>query len=752
MKIDLRPSQEEILKYRSGWMGISAVPGSGKTFTLSALAASIISQGLLQDDQEVLVVTLVNSAVDNFSRRVGQFLEGVHLLPGMGYRVRTLHGLAHDIIRQRPALAGLAGDFTIVDEHETEDILNHSIGTWMRAHSDEIQDLLEDNSTGGYDQNMVHKKHLPRALYETANAFIRTAKDRQINPEDIDLRLQAYHGRLSLVEMCSQIYADYQRALLYRNSLDFDDLIRHALNMLQQDDQLVQRLRSQWPYILEDEAQDSSRLQEEILRLLAGENGNWVRVGDPNQAIYETFTTANPKYLREFVKDTRVQARDLPASGRSSLGIIRLANYLIDWVMRDHPYTPAREALGLPHIQPVEPDDPAPNPADHLTKIHISPKVYSSEEELNAVATSVAKWIERFPDLTVAVLSQQNKHMEQLAEILKRRNIPYVELLRSTSSSRETAARLTAVIRALANPRNAVLAAEAYKAWAQARTRNEALTEIQSTAFELIRKVGKPEELFFPLNVDSIEKWEQEDLDAGVIRQVMEFRTWMQRWLAAVLLPVDQLVLTVAQDLFQEAPDLALVHKIASYLVQTGHLHPDWRLPDFVSELATFAGYQRKIIGFGSEDDGFDPKNFRGKVMLATLHKAKGLEWDKVYLTSVNNYDFPSGASGEEYYSEWWFLKGQINLMAETQAELDHLLNPQTKSPPIRGEATIVERSRLIQERLRLLFVGITRARFELVVTCNSGRKQKAKPPLGLVALRQYLDRIEGEIEGSENA
>ena len=70
-----------------------------------------------------------------------------------------------------------------------------------------------------------------------------------------------------------------------------DDLIRLALEALQLDGEYLKRLQARWPYILEDEAQDSSRLQEEILRLLAGESGNWVRVGDPNQAIYETFTT-----------------------------------------------------------------------------------------------------------------------------------------------------------------------------------------------------------------------------------------------------------------------------------------------------------------------------------------------------------------------------------------------------------------------------------------------------------------------------
>ena len=77
------------------------------------------------------------------------------------------------------------------------------------------------------------------------------------------------------------------------------------------------RLRERWPYILEDEAQDSSQLQEDLLRKLAGEGGNWVRVGDPNQAIYETFTNANPRFLANFLDTPEVESRELPTSGRS---------------------------------------------------------------------------------------------------------------------------------------------------------------------------------------------------------------------------------------------------------------------------------------------------------------------------------------------------------------------------------------------------------------------------------------------------
>ena len=127
--------------------------------------------------------------------------------------------------------------------------------------------------------------------------------------------------------------------------MDFDDLIRLAIQALEADADYLQRLRQQWPYILEDEAQDSSRLQEEILAQLAGPGGNWVRVGDPNQAIYESFTTASPKYLREFLAREEVVARFLPNSGRSTVSIIELANHLVDWTMQEHPVEAAREAL-----------------------------------------------------------------------------------------------------------------------------------------------------------------------------------------------------------------------------------------------------------------------------------------------------------------------------------------------------------------------------------------------------------------------
>jgi ATP-dependent DNA helicase UvrD/PcrA len=135
-----RPAQSEILAYTGGKMGISAVPGSGKTHTLSALAAKLIRSDILSVDQEVLIVTLVNSAVDNFAARIKEFLA----LPlPLGFRIRTLHGLAHDIVSEKPAAVGLEDRFIILDERETELIRKEAAAAWLQANPASLDGYLQ---------------------------------------------------------------------------------------------------------------------------------------------------------------------------------------------------------------------------------------------------------------------------------------------------------------------------------------------------------------------------------------------------------------------------------------------------------------------------------------------------------------------------------------------------------------------------------------------------------------------------------
>ena len=158
------------------------------------------------------------------------------------------------------------------------------------------------------------------------------------------------------------------------------------------------------------------------------------------------------------------------------------------------------------------------------------------------------------------------------------------------------------------------------------------------------------------------------------------------------------------------------------------------------AELGVVAKNERRFLGFSSDDSGFDPARHRGKVVVSTMHKAKGLEWDRVYLMSINNYDFPSGDAHDSYISEKWFVRNSLNLEAEALAQLRNTLCASEYDWQAEGDATLRARTDYIRERLRLLYVGITRAKRELVITWNTGRKGESQMNLAMSALVGWLE------------
>jgi DNA helicase-2/ATP-dependent DNA helicase PcrA len=750
MTFNPRPNQQKILAYRGGKMGVSAVPGSGKTHILSYLAAEIVASNALDEDQEVLVVTLVNSAVDNFASRVGGFVAGRGLLPNLGYRVRTLHGLAHDIVRERPGLVGLADDFQIIDERAADQILEDAARAWLRANPYALDGYLDDELTES-QLDFVRRDQLPNLAGDLASGFIRYAKDLQVTPQALRTRLDELPVPLPLAELGWAIYADYQRALSYRGAIDFDDLIRLALQALELDEAYLDRLRDRWPYILEDEAQDSSRLQERILRLLCGPDGNWVRVGDPNQAIFETFTTASPHFLRNFLNEPDVRARQMPDSGRSTPTIIALANRLIAWTRAEHPHPEVREALSEPYIEPAPAGDPQPNPPDDPSKVRFVARKLGAGEEIRAVADSLARWLPKHPDETAAVLVPRNQRGFELVEELKRRRLDYVEVLRSTSATRQAAGALEAVIACLADPESPGKLAEAYLAWRRVeREVQEVRARIDQVA-ELLRKCRQVEDYLWPrLEGDWLETLGQAGAQQEVLAELEEFREKMRRWQGAARLPIDQLLLSVAQDLFTEPADLAIAHKLALILRRASQSHLGWRLPELTLELGVVARNERRFLGFSDDDTGIDPDRFKGRVFVTTMHKAKGLEWDRVYLMSVNNYDFPSGEPYDKYIAEPWYTRDQLNPPAEAIAQLEAAFTRDEYSWYQEGAPSREARLDYVAERLRLLYVGITRARQELIVTWNTGRGTEGRlvPAIPFTVLSNYLEQyLQGEDE-----
>jgi DNA helicase-2/ATP-dependent DNA helicase PcrA len=202
------------------------------------------------------------------------------------------------------------------------------------------------------------------------------------------------------------------------------------------------------------------------------------------------------------------------------------------------------------------------------------------------------------------------------------------------------------------------------------------------------------------------------------------------------------MVLTLSQDLFTVPSDLALAHKLALVLRQASDDHRDWRLPELNVELTLIARNERRFLGFSEDDSGFDPSHHAGKVVVTTMHKAKGLEWDRVYLMSVNNYDFPSGQPNDRYISEKWFVRLGLNLEAETLAQLEAVLSTGEFEFYTEGTATQSARLDYVRERLRLLYVGITRAKKELVLTWNTGRQGDQKPALPFVELQGWRENV----------
>lgn len=752
----LRQAQQEIIHHKTGKMAVIATPGSGKTFTLAHLAAQLVgklSAKEILNGTEILVVTFSNSAVYSLRKRIRHILQHDRdLLPDVGYRIRTLHGLAHDIVRDRPALAGLGDDFHILDEQASRHIIRDLTQAAFRSRRGEFDPYL---ATGVRENpkrfHNVYERQLPELVIQLCERFIKHCKDYSLTPGDLyavpDL------SRHSLLHFTTRIYDEYQRRLKFQGAVDFDDLILHALFVLEQNADFLKRLQKRWPYVLEDEAQDSSLLQERLLRLLSNDR-NWTRVGDPNQAINTTFTTAHPRYLRSFAREPNVALVRLYQSGRSGRPIADLANALIKWTAQMHPTVDLRHTFEDHFIQPVPPGDPQPNPSIGETMVHIQyqpEKDVSPDEELRLVASSLMRWLPENPDKTAAVLVPENRHGYRLLDVLKRHNIPNEELLQTTAGVRLIAQTLEIVLAYLAEPINPASLSRVYaEAW---RKRVAAIEQNQpdneqsdesgiKTVEAAITRCKYVESFLWPADGTS---WTDvlniTGLSPVLLRDLQNFRLHVQRWLRAAYLPADQLILLIAHDLFGNPTDLALSYRIALSVRAAQQSAASSSLGFAVGELKAIRENQRRFLRTEDVIEGYAPRP--GVVTVATMHAAKGLEWDRVYLLSVNSYSFPSARPDDVYIGEKWFVRDGLNIEAELLEQASVLRQP---FDYIEGRATQQARLDYAAERLRLLYVAITRARKELIILWNTGHyghqggSFAARPALPLIALSEYIN------------
>jgi DNA helicase-2/ATP-dependent DNA helicase PcrA len=322
-----------------------------------------------------------------------------------------------------------------------------------------------------------------------------------------------------------------------------------------------------------------------------------------------------------------------------------------------------------------------------------------------------------------------------------------VELLNSTGSTRLTARTLGEVLLHLAQPESPTRLGQAFLAWRWRERGDKPRLAYLNDLVRLLVKCVHVEEYLWPRlgGVDWLPGQEfGDDQEADALLRA--FRQVAQRWHQAAGLPIDQLLLTLSQDLFDEPGDLARGYHFALALRDYSAANPSYRLAHLAEELRRVAQNERRFLGLSAEDTGFEADRFKGKVVVATMHKAKGLEWDRVHLTALNNYDFPSGSELDRYRSEPWYLRDHLSIEAEALGQLEAL--PADVPSYVEGEPSLQARIDYIGERLRLLYVGITRAKRELILTWNTGKREQdpKQPALAFTVLRTFWEARQAEL------
>ena len=841
----LRPAQEAILAYRSGRMAVSAVPGSGKTFTLSLLAAQLIADGRVDtaNSQQVLVVTFLNASVDTFRARIRRRLLEMGL-PDTGFDVRTLHSLALEIVRVGSDI--LSEELTVLDEGQSRQFLDAAVDGWINDNARLWEAFLPDYS-GEYSPQMIARWRDITAT--TAAAFIREAKNERHRPEEIFAAIRAGQtasgeageqgsrgenaepprpsgegwgegdspprpsgegwgeggppdvARSPLMYMLAGIYSRYQTALARQGGLDYDDLIWTAADRLEHEPDLAQALRRRWPYVLEDEAQDSVPLQETLLEQLTGPTGNWVRVGDPNQAITSTFTAAHPRFFSRFLDRPDVVARTLPNSGRSAPLIIGAANALLNWTIDNHPVTEVRaDAFRRQDILPAPPGDAQPNPPDSEAAARIRVYRHREEDELPAVARLAWEYAQEQPNHTLAILVPTHAVGFAIARHLDGLNADYDNLLRGSGREREVAAALHAVLAVLANPLDTRALQSAHSGLSELRETgplyqvNPDESEETARFRALLRSVHRPEALLFPREDEEIAA----ALPTGVaneddVARLERLADFLRANFDLRTLPIDDLALALADTLFigareersSPAPnpsplapsaqepaelDLAIAYQIAAQLRLWREAQPEWRLPELVAQLQAVATGRRTLNIMRGGELGYEPQP--GRISLATQHSSKGLEWDAVFLVGIDGmwipgtleapflgvHDFLGGDPNAEATAQLRYLMG-----TQTGADFDSATSDATPTSKVGGSAagrsdfglypnrTATESAHIevICERLRLLYVGITRARRFLQISRSRATRrprgdQETEPATVLGVLYRYLQEERG--------
>ena len=621
-----RPDQKPVLDYEKGSMAISAVPGAGKTTILLALIIKLMDRGV--NPEHIYVLTYMDSAARNFRERIKNMCPNTNRLPN----ISTIHGLALKIIKENSNFErlNLSSDFDICDDTQRMRIIRGIGGKYTKTELEEFD-------------RAISVLKLQEGNIDTESADKKTLKFKEF-------------------------FRAYQRELKEADLIDYDDILIMSVKLLENNPDILEYYRGQCEYIIEDEAQDSSAVQQKLIGLLSGKHKNLIRCGDINQAITTTFSNADVEGFRNFIQSAD-KTVEMNYSQRCTQDVMDLANKLVDFGDKILP-----KAFFKSYMRGVEGKNPVSENA-------IFSCVFENNfAERNFILKEIKNILTRNKDATVGILLRNNYQVGNWAEFIN--NAGLKSITRSESLGQKGVFNtIFSILKFIQSPYDNEILVSVYETLADLGFYKPRLQlHIRASEIPFIQKDG-------------------DDIESADLSQFL----WdMQYWLNSSTLPLEELVIRIG--LFYYTSD---IEKSNVYLIATlvKRLNAQGKF-DLTLQRLEELSKRPSLSGFKFFSDEEDKDAMKGKVQIMTLHKSKGDEFEYVFLPEMAEKNLQIDVEKQKLKSSSLFME-EVKSFNSNYKRKEELALKEFNS----------------EESLRLLYVAITRAQKKLYITTSSKAK-----------------------------
>lgn len=635
-----RDDQMPVLDYKKGKMAISAVPGAGKTTILLALIVKLLNDGIKPEN--IFVLTYMESAARNFRERIQNMNQELSQLPN----ISTIHGLALKILKENANFEklGLNADFEICDDTQRSRILRE-IGTKLEIKKTELEDFDRAVSILKMSGGGVNKETF-------AN----------------DKKLAKFLG----------FFKEYKNILQENNLIDYDDMLLMSVKLLEENPDILKYYQEICHYVIEDEAQDSSAIQQRLIEFLSSKRKNLIRCGDVNQAITTTFSNADVEGFRTFIETSDLRV-SMDRSQRCTKDVWSLANNLVT-LADSRPET--KKAFYKIYMRPVEGKNPNEKNA-------IIPLLFENEfVEKNYILKEIKNLLTKNPKATVGILLRSNFQVGRWTNFIN--NAGLKTITRSECLEQKGIFRtIFAVLKIVLNPFDNENIALNY----------ETLAELGHTKSGLFNDIKKCPKAFIQMDVDEMN-------NVG-----LEIFYWdLIYWLNQSSLPVEELAIKIGLHYYSSDIEKSNIYLISTLIKRLSMSYKKYStLIERLGELAK----KNNLSGFKffSEEEKSDREILEGKVQIMTLHKSKGDEFDYVFLPEMLERSLPLTIENISLKKNSRFMESVRELSNTYSTKSDEEL-----------------KKFLLEENLRLVYVAITRAKRKLYISANKTSRTSTLP------------------------